>query len=136
MGLLPSAQPTTWRIKEWEVPGTVEHAGWAYVPCLDTERRSKASMKLKEGAQLFNHNRSDVQVAADMLRVRGSQTAIMYGANLNYHQTMKYLHQLSKMALIEPVEIRNGRPLYGPTGKGIEFVELVDQMEALSGIPG
>ena len=84
---------------------------------------------------MFNHKRSDVEVAADMLRVKGSQTAIMYGANLSYTQTQKYLHQLSEMKLIERVELRNGRPLYGPTGKGLEFLELVDQMEVLTGDP-
>ncbi len=84
---------------------------------------------------MFKHKRSDVEVVADMLRVKGSQTAIMYGANLSYAQTQKYLHQLSEMALIEPVEIRNGRPLYGPTGKGLEFLGLVDQLEVLLGNP-
>ena len=89
-------------------------------------------MKLKRGGvRLFNRIRSDVELAADMLRVKGSQTAIMYGANLSHAQTQKYLHQLSEMALIESVEMRNGRPLYGPTGKGLEFLGLVDQLEVL-----
>ena len=84
---------------------------------------------------MFNHKRSDVEVAADMLRIRGSQTAIMYGANLSYAQTQKYLRQLSEMALIESVTQRNGRPLYCPTGKGQEFLELIDRMEDLLGTP-
>ena len=84
---------------------------------------------------MFNHKRSDVEVAADMLRITGSQTAIMYGANLSYAQTQKYLRQLSEMALIESVAQRNGRPLYGPTGKGQEFLELIDRMEVLLGTP-
>ena len=84
---------------------------------------------------MFNHKRSDVEVAADMLRVSGSQTAIMYGANLSYAQTRKYLRQLSEMALIESVQQRNGRPMYGPTGKGHEFLELIDRMEVLLGTP-
>ena len=84
---------------------------------------------------MFNHKRSDVEVAADMLRVSGSQTAIMYGANLSYAQTKKYLRQLSDMALIESVEQRNGRPLYGLTGKGQELLELIDRMEVLLGRP-
>ena len=82
---------------------------------------------------MFKLKRSDVEVVADMLRVRGSQTGIMYGANLSYAQTQKYLRQLSDMALIESVEQRNGRPLYGPTGKGQEFLELIDRMEVLLG---
>ena len=33
---------------------------------------------------LQGDRRSKLQVAADMLRIRGSKTAIMYGANLSY----------------------------------------------------
>ncbi len=84
---------------------------------------------------MFKLRRSDVQVAADMLRVKGTQTAIMYGANLSYTQTRKYLYELSEMALIELIEIRGGRPLYGPTAKGEEFLELVDRLEDLLGSP-
>jgi len=80
---------------------------------------------------MFNKKRSDVEVVARILRCRGSQTAIMYGANLSYAQTLKYLRQLSEMALIESVQQRNGRPLYAPTGKGLEFLALVDRMEVL-----
>ena len=84
---------------------------------------------------MFNHKRSDVEVAADMLRVGGSQTAIMYGANLSYAQVRKYLRQLSDMALIESVEQQNGRPLYDLTEKGQEFLELIERMEVLLGTP-
>jgi len=80
---------------------------------------------------MFNNNRSDVEIAAGMLRIRGTQTAIMRGARLSYTQTQQYLRQLSEMALIESVEQRNGRAVYGPTGKGQEFVALVDRMEVL-----
>jgi len=87
---------------------------------------------------MFNDKRSDEQMAADMLRVRGTQTAIMYGANLSHTQTQKYLRQLSEMGLIEKTIDEtggrtNGRPLYAPTGKGLEFLELVDRMEVLLG---
>ena len=84
---------------------------------------------------MFNHKRSDVDLVADMLRVSGSQTAIMYGANLSYAQTQKYLRQLSEMALIESVGQRNRRPVYGPTEKGQEFLELIDRMEVLLASP-
>ena len=84
---------------------------------------------------MFDHKRSDVEVAADTLRVRGSQTAIMYGANLSYLQTQKYLRQLCNMALIESVQQRNGRPLYDLTGKGRELLELINRMEVLLGSP-
>ncbi len=84
---------------------------------------------------MFNHKRSDVEVAADMLRVRGSQTGIIYGADRSYVQTQKYLRQLCDMALIESVEQRDGRPLYGLTGKGQELLELIDRMEVLLGTP-
>ena len=93
------------------------------------------SLEASQRVQLFIHRRSPVEVAADMLRVRGSQTAIMYDAQLSYTQTQKYLRQLCDMALIESVEQRNGRPLYGLTGKGQEFLDLFDRMKVLMGRP-
>lgn len=81
---------------------------------------------------MLNQKRSYLEVAADILRIRGSQTAIMYGANLSYAQTRKYLRELADRALIEPVVGgRNGRRLYGPTPKGREFIELVERLEVL-----
>ena len=51
---------------------------------------------------LFNnhYHRSDIEVIANILRIRGSQTAVMYGANLSFEQTKKYLSLLSSLSLI------------------------------------
>ncbi|MBI4337367.1 MAG: hypothetical protein HY683_06025, partial [Chloroflexi bacterium] len=35
--------------------------------------------------------RSSLQVVADILRIGGTKTRMMYGANLSYAQTQKYL---------------------------------------------
>ena len=59
----------------------------------------------------------------------------MYEANLSYAQTKKYLRLLFEMALIESVEQRHGRPVYGPTGKGQEFLELIDRIGGPAGEP-
>ena len=84
---------------------------------------------------MLNHKRSDLEVAADILRISGSQTAIMYGANLSYAQTRKYLRQLAELALIESVERDNGRRHYHSTGKGQEFLQLIEKLEVLVGSP-
>ena len=80
---------------------------------------------------MFNHKRSDVEVAADILRIKGSQTAIMYGANLSYSQTHKYIRQLTDMALLQPVEGKNGRRNFHTTQRGRDFLDLVEKMEDL-----
>ena len=80
---------------------------------------------------MFNHRRSDVQVVADILRIRGSKTAVMYGANLNYKQTKEYLRLLSNLSLIGTDRGADARPQYGPTAKGKKFLQLVKRMEAL-----
>lgn len=80
---------------------------------------------------MFNHKRSDVEVAADILRIKGSQTAIMYGANLSYSQTHKYIRQLTEMALLQPVTGKNGRRNFHTTQRGRDFLDLVEKMEDL-----
>lgn len=80
---------------------------------------------------MFNHKRSDVEVAADILRIKGSQTAIMYGANLSYSQTHKYIQQLTDMALLQPVIGKNGRRKFHTTQRGQDFLDLVEKMEVL-----
>ena len=83
-------------------------------------------------SKLFNHyNRSDIEVVADILRIRGSQTAIMYGAKLSYDQTKYYLGLLSSLSLIGTDGGVDARPQYGPTEKGVKFLELVRGLEAL-----
>ena len=83
---------------------------------------------------LQGDRRSDLQVAADMLRIRGSKTAIMYGANLSYTQTQKYLSLLVDIGLIEAVDGRNGRQQYGPTQRGHKFLALLERLEELMAI--
>ena len=80
---------------------------------------------------MFNRNRSDVQVVADILRIRGTQRAIGYGAKLDYNQTKEYLRLLSSLSLIGRDGGVDARPQYGPTAKGIEFLELFKRLDAL-----
>ena len=80
---------------------------------------------------MFNHNRSAVEVVADILRIRGTQTAIMYGAKLDYNQTKAYLRLLSTLLLIGRDGGVDARPRYGPTTKGKKFLELFKRLEAL-----
>ena len=83
---------------------------------------------------LQGERRSDLQVAGDILRIRGSKSAIMYGANLSYARAQKYLSQLVDIGLIEAAEGRNGRKQYGPTLKGQEFLSLFGRLEKLTGL--
>lgn len=78
---------------------------------------------------LYNERRSDLEVVADILRIKGSKTAIMYGANLSYGQMQRYLSRLSELAFIECVEGRKGRREYHSTPKGEKLVELVENLE-------
>ena len=80
---------------------------------------------------MFNHRRSDVEVVADILRIRGTQTAIMHGAKLDYNRTTEYLRLLSSLSLIGTDGGVDARPQYGPTAKGKEFLELFKRLEAL-----
>ncbi len=80
---------------------------------------------------LNGNRRSDLEVVADMLRVQGSQTAIMYGANLSYAQTRKYLNLLSDLAIIESVDGKNGRRQYRPTPRGQEFLGLIEKLQQM-----
>ena len=80
---------------------------------------------------LQGDRRSDLQVIADMLRTRGTKTAIMYGANLSYIQTEKYLGLLVVIGLIEVADGRHGRQQYSPTLKGEEFLSLLERLEEL-----
>lgn len=78
--------------------------------------------------------RSDVEVVADILRIKGSKTAIMYGANLSYAQTQRYLGQLADMGLIESADGRKGRQQFSPTQRGQKFLEIIDKLEELMGL--
>ncbi len=82
---------------------------------------------------LHMDRRSDLEVVANMLRVSGSKTAIMYGANLSYAQTQKYLRLLDDLGLIQSVDGTKGRPVYSPTAKGQQFLEVIANLEALLG---
>jgi len=80
---------------------------------------------------LFNNRRSNLEVVADILRIRGTQTAIMYGAYLSYNQTKEYLRLMLSLSLIGTDGGVDARPQYGPTAKGEEFLELFKRLEAL-----
>ena len=83
-------------------------------------------------AMIHNQRRSNLEIAAHILRIRGSQAAVMRGANLSYAQTHKYLSQLAELALIEPVAGgRNERWQCRPTLKGQEFIELVEKLKIM-----
>ena len=84
---------------------------------------------------LLGDRRADLQVVADMLRIRGTQTAIMYGANLSHIQTQKYLSLLVDIGLFEVADGIHGRQQYGPTLKGQEFLSLLEQLEELVSSP-
>lgn len=82
---------------------------------------------------LHTDRRSDLEVVANMLRVSGTKTAIMYGANLSYAQTQKYLRLLFDLDLIATVNGTNARPQYRPTAKGQKFLEVIGKLEELMG---
>ncbi len=83
---------------------------------------------------LFSDRRSSLDVAADILRINGSKTAIMYGGNLSYAQTQKYLRILTEQGFIELDDqgVRNRK--YRSTEKGRKFLELIDRLQNLVGI--
>ena len=83
---------------------------------------------------LFSDRRSSLDVAADILRINGSKTAIMYGGNLSYAQTQKYLRILTEQGFIELVDrgVRNRK--YHATEKGRKYLELIDRLQNLVGI--
>ena len=80
---------------------------------------------------LFGERRSSLNVAADILRISGSKTAIMYGGNLSYTQTKRYLHALTEQGLLELVDGNGRRPQYRSTDKGRKFLQLIDTLEDL-----
>lgn len=83
---------------------------------------------------LFSDRRSSLDVAADILRINGSKTAIMYGGNLSYAQTQKYLRILTEQGFIELVDrgVRNRK--YHSTEKGRKYLELIDRLQNLVGV--
>ena len=80
---------------------------------------------------MFNRKRSDLEVVADILRIKGSKTAIMYGANLSYAQTQKYLGILTEREFLESVVVRSGRREYHPTEKAQELLRMIETIEEL-----
>lgn len=83
---------------------------------------------------LLSNRRSTIEVAADILRINGSKTAIMYGGNLSYAQTQKYLRILTEQGFIELVDrgVRNRK--YHSTEKGRKYLELIDRLQNLVGV--
>ncbi len=76
--------------------------------------------------------RSNLEVIADMLRVKGTKTKVMYGASLSYTQTQKYLRLLEDQQLIEVVQRSDGRREYQATDKGRQFVDLLETVTSLT----
>ena len=83
---------------------------------------------------LFGERRSTLNVAADILRINGSKTAIMYGGNLSYTQTKRYIRALTEQGLLESFDTSRGRHEYRSTDKGRKFLALIDTLEDLVGI--
>ena len=78
--------------------------------------------------------RSELEVVANMLRITGSKTAIMYGANLSYAQTKKYLRLLDDLDLIDSAHKKDGRQQYRPSLKGQKFLDIIEKLEELMGL--
>lgn len=84
---------------------------------------------------LTGNRRSDLEVVADILRIKGSKTAIMYGANLSYAQTQEYLRLLAERGFIEVTD-QGKRRHYCATAKGMKLLELLHTLEEMAGQPG
>lgn len=79
---------------------------------------------------VLQSRRSHFQVIADILRIQGSKTAVMYGANLSYAQTQKYLDMLVTHGLVRTVVTANGRSYrYERTPKGQQLLDMVESLE-------
>lgn len=83
--------------------------------------------------------RSSVEVIADILRINGSKTAIMYGANLSHAQTQKYLNMLIQHGLLAQTE-SGDRRVYRTTERGRRLLHLIQTIESFvdpsNGRPG
>ena len=76
------------------------------------------------------NKRSKLDVIADILRLKGSRTAIMCGANLSYAETQEYLVVLREAGFLgESPSGKNGRLAYTPTEKGRGLLELLGMIE-------
>ncbi len=76
--------------------------------------------------------RSNYDVIADMLRIKGTKTAVMYGANLSYSQAQRYLHLLEAQQLVRVVKRNDGRAEYQATEKGRRFLDLLETVESMT----
>jgi predicted transcriptional regulator len=80
--------------------------------------------------------RSRVEIVSNILRVAASskatKTRLMYGAYLSYTQIEEYLGYLTEQQLItqEP-----GTNLYALTEKGLQYLNLSDEMSELVALP-
>ena len=81
---------------------------------------------------MIANKRSELDVIADILRIKGSKTAIMYGANLSYAQTQRYLELLHEAGFLQQGPTgKNGRRAYSPTEKGQKLLKLVEIIEEM-----
>lgn len=60
------------------------------------------------------------------------KTDLMYGVNLSYKQTEKYLKILLDSGLLEPIE-RKKRTIYITTRRGTHFIHQVAELKELLG---
>jgi len=63
----------------------------------------------------------------DIAKKGTSKTHIMFKANLSFSQLKQYLALLSHTSLLE-TSAQNGRVIYKPTQKGLEFMERQQQI--------
>lgn len=75
--------------------------------------------------------RASIDVMADILRISGHKTAIMYRANLSYAQTQRYLAVLMRQGLMKEVTGPTGRHHYQATDKGRKLLFLIENIESL-----
>ena len=69
---------------------------------------------------------------SNIMSIRGTKTAIMYGANLSYAQTQRYLKILQDNGFLEQVkDPENGRGVFVPTEKGKKLLELLGSLSQL-----
>ncbi|MBI4311963.1 MAG: hypothetical protein HY681_09285 [Chloroflexi bacterium] len=77
--------------------------------------------------------RSSLQVIASILKIRGTKTAMMYGAVLSYAQTQKYLALLLARGLLQATENGNGKTVYEASEKGKKLLALIETLETFVG---
>lgn len=77
----------------------------------------------------MNNRRSNIEVIADILRLdQAGKTAIMYNANMSYHQLQKYLGFLVQHEFIDVVEIDNPITVYKVNKRGLRLLQSIENL--------